>query len=389
MTTVGTQNDTLCSTHKTCHVKKNFPKAVGVYVYAGGFSLGVRKHFDIVAHCEDPKPYGEEVIDMNRGDFWCYKMPVHPFGYWHGIPEGIDLLYANPPCAPFSNNNVKSYKKDSWRKDPRIACWKNIVDLSRTKDAKCCVIETVPQAYTKAEVLVKATLNSLPYSYRYLIFHNIALMGSIQNRNRLFIVGSDFPLLLDRHGFKLPTDTVIDRLDAVTDKAWGLKITPKYENIVNASLPGEAMRDAFNRIIPEEQRQYDAAGRCKGRPSFNIKRLIEDQRVNTLCGFAHIHPYENRYVTVNEYKVMADYPVDYKLPGKCESYGYCSRAVSPVAGEWIARIVKESMEHDHGSTDNDEESVVIFDGISHGETPKILEHALSEPFPKIKMRRPY
>ena len=121
--------------------------AVGVYIYAGGFSIGVKKHFNILAHLEDPQPYGANVIRMNQNKFWG-DLKIHPYPNW---PEyQVDLLYANPPCAPFSNANTRSFDPGSWRKDPRIQCWHNTASYAIKNDIPFVAIETVPQAYSKA-----------------------------------------------------------------------------------------------------------------------------------------------------------------------------------------------------------------------------------------------
>ncbi len=369
-------------------------RAIGVYVFAGGFSLGVRHFFDIIAHCEDPKPYGEEVIEANREEYWG-DMPVIPWPKWDQTPGPVDFIYANPPCAPFSNNNINSYIEGSWKSDPRIKCWQNVVDFAKKKKAFVVAMETVPQAYTKAPELVKATLESLQeeYPYVYLIFHNIALMGSIQNRNRLFIVGSKGPLPLSQHEFTFPIQTVSCRFEMMEAlniaPGWSLPVANKYLPIVKATLPGESMRDAFNRLIPEEKRVKNSQGNVIGRPSFNIKRLDPNDRVNTLCGFAHIHPVLNRYVSVKEYQILADYPPSYNIPGKCEGYGYISRAVSPEAGEWIARLASMCIEKWRNKVGFTTRKLIIFDGISRGDKPIWFIHDMSKDFPKIKLSRRY
>lgn len=374
-------------------------KAVGVYIFAGGFSLGVRKYFDVLAHCEDEKPYGLEVIHLNRERFWG-NMPVLPWPKWEkglNLCNDIDFVYGNPPCAPFSNNNPISYEPGSWKKDPRIKCWSNIIDFARATQAKVVALETVPQAYNKAPELIIETLKNMSetWLFRYLLFHNIALMGSIQNRNRLFIVGSKVPLCLERHELFYPTETAGTRLELFESTReqsrvyWSLPVAPKYMPIVKATHQGESMRDAFDRVVPEDKRILNKQGKVTGRPSFNIKRLHVGERVNTLCGFAHIHPTEDRYVSVKEYQILADYPVDYEIPEKCEGYGYISRGVSPVAGEWLAKMVSRSLEYNKDREFNPVSQTVLFDGISWGIHPKWGLIHLDKPLPKVKLSRKY
>lgn len=360
--------------------------AVGIYVYAGGFSLGVKKYFDVIAHMEDSKPYGLEVIGNNPKYFANTRIfPRADFGWPIILDKEIDFVFANPPCAPFSNNNPISYEKDSWKNDPRIQCWSNVVEYAIKSRAKVVAIETVPQAYTKAEELIKDTLNAMCkfYKYAYLYFHNTALIGSLQNRNRLFIIGSNVLIPLAIHNFKLPTQTLKDKLFTVKEPGWSYPINPRYAEITKNSLPGESLRETFDRMGCTIE--LNDKGQVKGRPSFNVKRLHLDERVNTLCGFAHVHPTENRHISVKEYQVLADFPEDYIFPDKGESYGYIARGVSPLAGEHLARLVKTAIDYNKYDQDG---GLVVFSGIAHGEKP-IWHKVDINQLPKLQLSRRY
>jgi site-specific DNA-cytosine methylase/2-polyprenyl-3-methyl-5-hydroxy-6-metoxy-1,4-benzoquinol methylase len=77
------------------------PRAIGSYVFAGGFTLGVSKHFDVACHLEEG-PYGVAVTKANFPD-----MPVHVgFDQWpmeQLAKKQWSLLFGNPPClSPYS-----------------------------------------------------------------------------------------------------------------------------------------------------------------------------------------------------------------------------------------------------------------------------------------------
>ena len=42
-------------------------KAIGSHIFAGGFTLGVEKHFDVLAHFEGDGAYGADTFALNRG----------------------------------------------------------------------------------------------------------------------------------------------------------------------------------------------------------------------------------------------------------------------------------------------------------------------------------
>jgi len=76
------------------------PKAVGAYIFAGLFTVGVCEHFDVLCHLEDG-PFGVATARKNWPD-----MPIHTDpATWPTKElrrEGVTLIYCNPPCAPWS-----------------------------------------------------------------------------------------------------------------------------------------------------------------------------------------------------------------------------------------------------------------------------------------------
>src|SRR6185369_10322557 len=86
-------------------MSKKKPTALGAHIYAGGFSLGVRRHFDVLCHFEEWK-FGVATVEQNL------KIPVHvgepstwPINEYTGY---VDFVYCNPPCAPWSRAGGKA-----------------------------------------------------------------------------------------------------------------------------------------------------------------------------------------------------------------------------------------------------------------------------------------
>lgn len=70
------------------------PIAAGCFVFAGGFTIGVRKHFETTLHLEGNN-YGVEVARRNlRG----LEVVVGAENWPVDRVKGIDFLYGNPPC---------------------------------------------------------------------------------------------------------------------------------------------------------------------------------------------------------------------------------------------------------------------------------------------------
>lgn len=321
-------------------------RAVGIYIYAGGFSLGVRKHFDIVAHLEDPKPYGEKVIRMNP-EYWG-DMPVHPHPEWPNYD--VDMLYANPPCAPFSNANTRSFQKDSWRNDPRISCWHNTASYAIKNDIPFVAIETVPQAYSKAPTLLMEKAEEFAWEgYECTIFlHNAMFMGSCQNRPRLMFIASKTKLKLAGY-HSIPNTTVGDKLEEGMGLYKGaddffINCSEKYRSYLPEIKQGERLRDTWERLNPEETWERNSRGQVKGRPTFGVKRVQNDKQMNVIVGYTIVHPDEHRYLTVKEYQTLGDYPTEYILPKSQTSLPFVARGVSASVGDFIGKTAKLTLE---------------------------------------------
>ena len=79
--------------------------AVGSYIFAGGFTLGVSKHFNVLAHLED----GAYGVSSARKNF--PKLPIHTDpSTWplKKLAGTADLVYGNPLCAAWSDLNGKA-----------------------------------------------------------------------------------------------------------------------------------------------------------------------------------------------------------------------------------------------------------------------------------------
>ena len=107
-------------------------KALGTYIFAGGFTLGVSKHFDVDAHFESKPGLYKKTFKANFPDIPVYEgeddWPRKKF------KNKIDFVYCNPPCAPWSNLGGAQKGAGAWRDDPRIKCWRDSFNL--LKDLK-------------------------------------------------------------------------------------------------------------------------------------------------------------------------------------------------------------------------------------------------------------
>lgn len=326
---------------------KNF-NAVGVYIYAGGFSVGMKKAgINVIAHLEDPEPYGKNIIRMN--DAYFKDMPIHAFPKWKDYQP--DILFANPPCAPFSNANTRSFLPNSWKRDPRIACWHNTVEYIIKNDIPFAAIETVPQAYSKAPGLLIEKAQEFNFAgYNVCIFiHNAMFMGSCQDRPRLIMFASKYALQFADF-WDEPLMTVGKKLSTLDNVEYdregcSVKIPEKYKHVVEVTEIGERLRDSWERVNPKETWTKNDRGQVKGRPTFGVKKLKPDGQMVVIVGYDLIHPYEKRFVNRKEYSILGDYPIDYNFPWHSSSVNsFVARGVSSSVGKWVGESAKLTLE---------------------------------------------
>ena len=110
------------------------PTAIGAYIFAGGFTLGVREHFEVRAHLEESK-YGVATFTKNQPGIPVYFPPENwPISTLKRDHEPIHFVYGNPPCAAWSGAGAATKKgrscSSSWR--PKSSSLKKASGLSDT-----------------------------------------------------------------------------------------------------------------------------------------------------------------------------------------------------------------------------------------------------------------
>lgn len=317
------------------------PTAVGCHIFAGGFSLGVSRYFNVLLHLELPAGYGSAIAVKNLGVHVVADNPKH----WStdpDFPATADLIFGNPPCAIWSAMGSK--KPDGeWQKDPRLDCVTAMADLIPKLKPKIWVWESVCQCYTKGRSFVDEII-ALGKRHGYaatVVRFNLKDLGLPQHRKRFFLVlhQVEFDLALAKV-FKA-SDNAADLLNTVPPHLRNSDepLTPRIAYLIKATRPGEVMLDGWNRLNPDPTKwERNKQGNVKGRPSFAAGyRLKTTGPTGCITGHCIIHPTEDRFLSVKEVQTLAGYPLDYEFPGLAHGGGgYIARGVSPVAGEWLA-----------------------------------------------------
>lgn len=342
-------------------MKKHKLRAVAHNVFAGGFSIGVRKHFNVLAHFEE-SDYGVATVRKNYPD-----LPIH-YGHSEWPVDDpqfseLDFIYGNPPCAAWS---VAGYTKtkgaDKWKTDPRVQCTVRAFELLEKLRPKVWATESVTQAYSKGQEFwrsLEERARNIGYN-TYYVLHDTQWLGVPQSRKRVIVVFNRVEIGWPAPNWA-PPETALECLNRTvpTRLDWTVKIEPLVaKHLADGGktifdMPaGQRVRTFWEGLIPEEQWKIGERGQVIGRPSFGHKRLSVDRPSDVIVGYALVHPTEPRFITINEMAALCGFPPDYqfvaKAPGAAASL--IARGVCPPIGDWLGNIVAQAIKKDKAVT---------------------------------------
>ena len=320
--------------------------AIGAHVYAGGFTIGVREHFNVLAHLEHAA-YGKEVVNLNYPDLPIYD--GGPANWPKTWPKGSArprFLYANPPCAIWSG--ASAGRVCPWQEDPRLQFHRDIFHYALDDvEVDVLAMESVPPSFVKGRDYVNDLIaKAAERGYSTTVAkHNAKWFGVAQNRSRIFYVFHKVAIPWTHPEFTEPK-TVRQALKGIRSKRGGYDTTinESYAKLVAQAAPGEGLARVFQRLNPSPEMNH--LGKVKGRPSFLDGRLPWDKPANVVIAGKPIHPEENRYLSQEETAAICGFPKDYRWPkgSFVDITGYMSRGIMPPVGAWLADNVKRALE---------------------------------------------
>jgi site-specific DNA-cytosine methylase len=319
-------------------------RAVGCYIFAGGFSIGMaRAGFNITAHLEGGD-YGVRTFKHNfpLTPVWSLKetWPVKALA-----SDPPDLIYCNPPCAAWSVAGASLTKgKTQWLKDPRINCHRAVLELMKTVQPKVLMWESVTQAFSRGRSLVEDFTNEalrLGYAVTHL-FTSAELHGIPQPRERYLFVASKVKLDLSHPGWSQLT-TVQEALGLIYDRekhswsqacpVWGEHpMSTAYSRLARLTVSSEGLRDAWKEVnegnLPPP---WDSQS-----PAFMAHRLSLTRGMTLTSAVFEVHPVFNRWLANSEVQALCGYPMDYQVLGtNQEVRAQLTQAVLPNVGEYL------------------------------------------------------
>ena len=320
-------------------------KALGVYIFAGGFTAGVSKHFKTLAHFEQG-PFGTKTAKNNFPKIKIFTDPDEwPVEDFEGM---VDFVYANPPCAPFSAANGKPF--DNWRTDERVECIKKAYDILETVKPAVWCFESVRGAYTKGRDLMENMAEDarrLGYKATFLLVDALE-HGIPQVRKRFFMVLSKYEI--DWQPTNAESNSVLADVAFPSGQKGDVgvcePIPERFAPIIDECKPGEKLRNVFDRKYPRRVAKYKALGQnVKGRPDFLVERLDPKKPCRTLTGSpTKIHPTKNRFISIEESKILSGYDEDFEFVGsRNDQYAQLAKGLMPPGAEYLAKMVKKAI----------------------------------------------
>lgn len=326
------------------------PDALGVFIYAGGFTLGVRNHFNVVAHLEDG-PFGRATVKHNLPEIEINSTPGTWKETYDALRGSIRLTFSNPPCAPWSMaGRAVAGNRGLTNSDDRVKCVFQSYEVFESVRSDAWIWESVARTAQAGRPVIEQLAERgarRGYKTTVVVFEGMDL-GIPQARKRTFVVQHNFHIEWERPN--KPRRVVRDVLteDLVFTDADMASMSAAERAIIPHTIPGGSLRDTFNQIHDTPLVHPDRTV-IRGRPSFIRRRLHWDRPSFTVVGGPHLfHPDEDRILSVQEVAAICCYPKEYSFIGsKNDRYAQIAKAVLPPAGEWIAGNIRRGLDEDY------------------------------------------
>ena len=333
--------------------KKKY-SAVGAYVFAGGFTVGVKNAgFNVRCHLEE-SDYGVETFKKNVKNIPVYDA-VESWPLDDLAASSPDFVYGNPPCAAWSVAGYTKHKgTDKWKTDPRVACTERYFGLLAALEPIVWVWESVTQAWTKGRefvMLLAAKAASLGYSTT-LVLHDAQYLGLPQVRKRFFMVCHRVAVDLlppDFDACLKPIDFLHGSKVGVASSGKSMIPIRRFDAKMLAKvLPGERLTKFWMREIggfDQSKWKRNSQGNVAGRPSFGHCRLPLDRPCGAVVGYGMVHPVEHRWLSTEEMQLLSGFPSDYEFTPTRPSAraSEIARGVCPPVAEWLAKSIRQSL----------------------------------------------
>lgn len=331
-------------------------RAVGIHVFAGGFTMGVQRVADVQCQLE----VHDVGLDTARQFVEVHQSPAESWPETNG-----ELAYGNPRCTAWSSL-TGGLSEDSHGAFAAQSC--DAVEFCQYSAGRfdVCVWESVQQAYTTGRPFVEKMYREIFADRGYRLCHlfvNAASFGNAQLRRRYFFVAyrrglkfnvspplitTDYhPTLFDAMWHLRSRETSPWQEDYDRDTTFPLtdderEVLPRLYNGWGLNALGHYERSS---LTERQKRVYDMRSSDKPFSLHCVRRLPWMTWSPTIHSGAKkwIHPDYDRTLTVGELATVMGWPEDITPRGP-DPAGQIAKGVVPDVGEWLAQQVMHSLD---------------------------------------------
>jgi len=313
------------------------PTVISTFAGCGGSSLGYKWAGFKELLAIDFEKNAVETFRLNFPDVTMWQRDIATvtgreiFDFCKIKVGELDVLDGSPPCQGFSTagkRNLNDSRNDLFKEFSRL-----IIELQPRVFVMENVSGMMKGGYKGKFNEILLHLKSLGYNVK------VKLMNAMwyevpQSRERVFFIGVRNDLNIEP-SFPEPLKTFITFKEAV-------------KGIINNELPPKLSKCfiPFVPLLKEGQCVSDVGGK-----GFQTARIYNNKVCPTITkiiggiGFGtHIHPFENRVLSISELKRVCSFPDDYALIGEYkEQKARLGNAVMPKMMYHIAKNIKDNI----------------------------------------------
>jgi len=312
------------------------------------------RHFKIIGQWEEG-PWGATTFELNFPNV-PHPLTLEDWPKFSSVQPQV--IFANPPCAPWSVAGSRLGLAD-----PRVQYTRNCLETALALKPEVCVIESVCRAWspTGGQPLYEeyaGHFQRLGYAVTILLT-NAVLHGAPQWRERFHFIAHRGELELpEPHVTKADVLTIKDVIQDIADSAvfndeGALPSIPNHvaprarrkdQRVINALKQGEGWSACAQKL--------EAKGLEVGKARFIAGRLRYNSPSPTLLDInSMVHPVKNRHLTVREGARLCGYPDDFVFAIDSRSKGMAraadvTQAVLPTMGDYLGGRIMLSLDSD-------------------------------------------
>lgn len=330
-----------------------------MHIYSGAWTLGFMDSFEILGQWEELDA-GTKTFKTNLEDKRGIPHILAPSSEWP-IEEfkrrEVNLVYANPPCAPWSNAGGLLGMND-----PRIQFAKNVSGAARELNPDFFVVESVCRAWSPTggrPLYTQMALDwgRLGYAVT-LFFTNTVLHGAPQFRERFHFIAHRFALDLSVE--EPQPENIMTVWEAIHDLEHNATASPFEGTLPVANHIYEPYKPKAMNVVDRigQGEGWDVGiDRCRAdnvefmKARFIAQRFRYNTTAPTLLDISQIvHPTQPRPLTMREGARLCGYPDWYEFAPNGRLSGYqansaeLTQAALPAVGRFLGRRFNRALD---------------------------------------------